>query len=92
MATTPHIRRRLLLTTLLPLVSALLVCWLAGNHLINARVAGQAQEEARSDLGTARELYQGELSRLSEGLQVISRSPELARCCRETQPVTYPVC
>lgn len=79
METTPHIRRRLLLTTLLPLVAALLVCWLAGNHLINARVAGQAQEEARSDLGTARELYQGELNRLAEGVHLISRSPELSR-------------
>lgn len=80
MNTTPtSIRRRLLLTTLLPLVAALLVCWLAGNYLINARVAGQAQEEARSDLGTVRELYQGELSRLAEGTQLISRSPELSR-------------
>jgi len=80
MNTTPtSIRRRLLLTTLLPLVAALLVCWLAGNYLINARVAGQAQEEARSDLGTARELYQGELNRLAEGTQLISRSPELSR-------------
>lgn len=80
MNTTPtSIRRRLLLTTLLPLVAALLVCWLAGNHLINARVAGQAQEEARSDLGTARELYLGELNRLAEGVHLISRSPELSR-------------
>ena len=74
-----HIRQRLLLTTLLPLLVALLVSWLIGDRLIAARVAGQAQEEARSDLGTARELYQGELSRLAEGVQLISRSPELAR-------------
>lgn len=74
-----HIRRRLLLTTLLPLLVALLVSWLIGDRLIAARVAGQAQEEARSDLGTARELYQGELNRLAEGVQLISRSPELSR-------------
>ncbi len=78
-----HIRRRLLLTTLLPLLVALLVSWLIGDRLIAARVAGQAQEEARSDLGTARELYQGELNRLAEGVQLISRSPELARSLQE---------
>lgn len=74
-----QIRRRLLLTTLLPLLAALLISWLLGNHLITARVAGQAQEEVRSDLGTARELYQAELNRLGEGLQLISRSPDLGR-------------
>jgi two-component system NtrC family sensor kinase len=78
-STRTHIRRRLLLTTLLPLLVALLVSWLIGDRLIAARVAGQAQEEARSDLGTARELYQGELNRLAEGVQLISRSPELSR-------------
>ena len=77
-----QIRRRLLLTTLLPLVAALLISWLLGNHLITARVAGQAQDEVRSDLGTARELYQGELNRLTEGLQLISRSPDLGRILR----------
>lgn len=74
----PEIRRRLLLTTLLPLLAALVVCWALGNHLITARIAGQAQEEVRSDLGTAREILQGELYRLSEGVQLIGRSPELA--------------
>lgn len=74
----PEIRRRLLLTTLLPLLAALVVCWVLGNHLITARIAGQAQEEVRSDLGTAREILQGELYRLSEGVQLIGRSPELA--------------
>jgi two-component system NtrC family sensor kinase len=74
----PEIRRRLLLTTLLPLLAALVVCWVLGNRLITARIAGQAQEEVRSDLGTAREILQGELHRLSEGVQLIGRSPELS--------------
>lgn len=74
----PEIRRRLLLTTLLPLLAALVVCWVLGNRLITARIAGQAQEEVRSDLGTAREILQGELYRLSEGVQLIGRSPELS--------------
>ena len=81
-----QIRRRLLLTTLVPLLSALLISWLLGNHLIAARVAGQAQEEVRSDIGTARELYQGELSRLSEGLQLISHSPDLGRSLQSGSP------
>ncbi|WP_281184972.1 cache domain-containing protein [Trichlorobacter lovleyi] len=77
--TREHIRRRLLLTALLPLLTALLVSWLVGDRLIAARIAGQAQEEARSDLGTAAELLQGELNRLGEGIQLIGRSPDLAR-------------
>lgn len=77
------IRRRLLLTTLLPLLATLLVCWLLGNHLITARIAGQAQEEVRSDLGTAQELLLSELHRLSEGVQLISRSPELSRSLQQ---------
>lgn len=74
-----HIRRRLLLTTLLPLVVALLVSWFIGDRLIANRVAGQAQEEALSDLGTTRELFDGELNHLAEGLELIGRSPELVR-------------
>ncbi|CAH2032572.1 sensor histidine kinase [Trichlorobacter ammonificans] len=77
--TDPRLRRRLLLTTLLPLLTALLVGWLLGDRLIAARIAGQAQEEARNDLGTAAELLQGELNRLAEGVQLIGRSPGLAR-------------
>ncbi len=77
-----HIRRRLLLTTLVPLMLALLVSWLIGNYLIAGRIAGQAQEKAYSDLATAREIYNGELNRLAEGLHLISRSPELERQLR----------
>lgn len=77
--TREQLRRRLLLTALLPLLTALLVSWLVGGRLISARIAGQVQEEARNDLGTAAELLQGELNRLGEGLQLIGRSPDLAR-------------
>lgn len=73
------LRRRLLVTALLPLLTALLVGWLLGDRLIAARIAGQAQEEARNDLSTADELLQGELNRLAEGVQLIGRSPGLAR-------------
>lgn len=74
-----NLRRHLLTTTLLPLLTALLVGWLLGDYLIASRIAGQAQEEVRSNLGTTREMYNGELDRLAEGLQLIGRSPDLAR-------------
>jgi two-component system, NtrC family, sensor kinase len=74
-----HIRRRLLLTTFLPLVAALLVSWLLGVWLIAGRIEAQAQDTARNNLNTVRELYESEQGHIAEGLQLIGRSPELAR-------------
>lgn len=73
------IRRRLLLTTLLPLLAALLVSWLVGLRLIADRIEGQARTKVRSDLNAAQEIYDGELANLAYRAQQLGRIPELGR-------------
>ncbi|MDY0384194.1 sensor histidine kinase [Trichlorobacter sp.] len=73
------IRRRLLLTTLLPLVAALLVSWLVGVRLIADRIEGQARTKVRSDLSAAQEIYDGELANLAHRARQLALIPELGR-------------
>ncbi len=75
----PHIRRRLLLTTLLPLLVALLASWWIGDRMISRRITGRAQDEVNRNLKTIRELYDSELAHLAEEVELISHSPELGR-------------
>lgn len=75
----PAILRRLLLTTLLPLVAALLVSWLIGARLIADRVEGQARSKLLSDLNAAQELYDLELGQLAGLARQLGRMPELGR-------------
>lgn len=79
----PAIRRRLLLTTLLPLLAALLVSWLIGIRLIADRIEGQAQAKVRSDLSAAQEIYDAELEHLAGRVQQLSRIPELGRALQQ---------
>ena len=73
------IRRRLLLTTLLPLVAALLVSWLVGVRLIADRIEGQARTKVRSDLNAAQEIYDSELANLAYRARQLALIPELGR-------------
>lgn len=73
------IRRRLLLTTLLPLPAALLVSWLVGVRLIADRIEGQARTKVRSDLNAAQEIYDGELANLAYRARQLALIPELGR-------------
>lgn len=75
----PALRRRLLLTTLLPLVAALLVSWLIGIRLIADRIEGQARDKVRSDLNAAQEIYDSELANLAYRARQLGRIPELGR-------------
>ncbi len=75
----PAIRHRLLLTTLLPLVAALLVSWLIGIRLTADRVEGEARRKLLSDLHAAEEIYGQELNQLSSQARQLGRMPELGR-------------
>ena len=77
--TAPAIRRRLLLTTLLPLVAALLLSWLIGIGLIADRIEGQARSKLLSDLNAAQEIYDRELAQLAVQTRQLARMPELGR-------------
>ena len=78
------IRRRLLLTTLLPLLAALLVSWLVGIRLIADRIEGQARTKVRSDLSAAQEIYDSELANLSYRAQQLGRIAELGRAVQRS--------
>ncbi|HJV66919.1 MAG TPA: ATP-binding protein [Geomonas sp.] len=60
------IKTKLTIATMIPLAVAIFCCFLAGIFILNAKVAGQAQEKVRNDLSVAREAYQSELSRVCD--------------------------
>ncbi|HJV36031.1 ATP-binding protein, partial [Geomonas sp.] len=60
------IKTKLTVATMIPLAVAIFCCFLAGIVILNAKVAGQAQEKVRNDLSVAREAYQGDLSRVCD--------------------------
>ncbi|MBI1921317.1 MAG: cache domain-containing protein [Geobacter sp.] len=60
------IRTKLTFGALAPLFIAILICSMTGLTIINTRIARQAQEKVRTDLNSAREVYQNELAHISE--------------------------
>ncbi len=69
------IRAKLTIGALTPFVVALVVCSLTGLYIIDSRIAHQAQEKVRTDLNSAREAYQNELSRIDELVQFTATIP-----------------
>src|SRR6185369_3989098 len=72
------IRRKLLFATLLPLIVAILLCWLIGSLLITDRVFRQAQLKVLSDLNSARRVYDDELTHLGSIVKVAGLGPQMA--------------
>ncbi|HEX8960670.1 MAG TPA: cache domain-containing protein [Geobacteraceae bacterium] len=72
------IRLKLTLGTLAPLFVAIFVCWLTGLYLIGSRIVTQAQEKVRTDLNSAREVYQNELEHITDVVKFTGRSPYAA--------------
>ncbi|MBJ6726853.1 cache domain-containing protein [Geomesophilobacter sediminis] len=68
-----EIKTKLTVATLIPLMVAIFFCYLAGIFILNAKVAGQAQEKVRNDLNVAREAYQNELSRIYDVIRFTSQ-------------------
>jgi signal transduction histidine kinase/sensor domain CHASE-containing protein len=69
------IRTKLTIGALTPFFVALIVCSLTGLYIIDSRIAHQAQEKVRTDLNSAREAYQNELSRIDELVQFTVSTP-----------------
>ena len=59
------IRAKLTVATLLPLITAIGICWLVGISIITTRFAVQAQQSVETNLNSAHEIFLGELARLS---------------------------
>ncbi|BCS52209.1 cache domain-containing protein [Geobacter sp. SVR] len=73
------IRLKLTIGALLPLFVAILFCSLAGISLINSRIDAQAQEKVRTDLNSAREVYNNEIAHLRNVVRFSAGMPFIAK-------------
>jgi len=71
------IRSKLTIATLVPMVTAIGLCWVIGATIITERIANQAQQSVESNLNSAHELFRGELAHLTETIRLTSLSPDL---------------
>ena len=82
------IKARLTLATLIPLVVAIVSCWLVGVVVLTNRIVAQAQDKVRNDLNAARESYRHELETIRDVVRfsatVPSMAPAIARGDRQS--------
>jgi two-component system NtrC family sensor kinase len=71
------IRLKLTVATLLPLMTAIVVCWVIGASTITTRFSRQALQTVASNLNSAHEIFLADLSRLTDIIRLTSQSPEL---------------
>ena len=72
------IRAKLTVATLLPLITAIGICWLVGISIIATRFAVQAQQSVETNLNSAHEIFLGELARLSDIVRLTGQSAAFA--------------
>lgn len=84
------IRVKLTIATLLPLITAIALCWVVGASIITNRFSSQALYTVETNLNSAHELFLGEQARLSDIIRLTSRMPELADSLVHSGP-TSPV-
>ncbi|MCM2264403.1 MAG: cache domain-containing protein [Desulfuromonadales bacterium] len=71
------IRFKLVIFTLLPLVCAIVACWLIGVSLITARMRTEAQRQVNVKLATAEQIVRHDLERLEEIVTLTALAPEM---------------
>lgn len=84
------IRVKLTIATLVPLITAIALCWVVGASIITSRFSSQALNTVETNLNSAHELLLGEQARLSDIIRLTSRLPELADSLATSGP-TAPV-
>ncbi len=72
------IRFKLTVATLVPLISAITVCWLVGVSLITTRFYAQAQQSVETNLNSAHEILLGEMTSLSDIIRLTGQTSELS--------------
>lgn len=73
------IRFKLTVATLVPLISAIAVCWLVGVSLITTRFYAQTQQTVETNLNSAHEILLGEMARLSDIIRLTGQTAELSQ-------------
>jgi len=69
------IRLKLTVATLTPLFVATVLCGVIGISIINSRVVEQAQEKVRTDLNSARAVYQSEIDHIRDVVKFTATNP-----------------
>lgn len=78
------IRFKLTVATLVPLITAIAVCWLLGVSLITTRFYTQAQQTVETNLNSAHEILLGEMARLSDIIRLTGQTAELSLAMSST--------
>ncbi|MSN24943.1 MAG: HAMP domain-containing protein [Geobacter sp.] len=84
------IRFKLTVATLVPLITAIAVCWLVGVSLITTRFYSQAQQSVETNLNSAHEILLGEMARLSDIIRLTGQTAELAQAMSATEKSPLP--
>ncbi len=69
------IRFKLTIATLIPLFVATVLCGVIGIYIIDSRVVKQAQEKVRTDLNSARAVYQSEIDHIRDVIKFTATNP-----------------
>ena len=72
------IRLKLTVATQLPLLVAIVICWVVGASIITNRFTSQALQIVSSNLNSAHEIVLADLSRLSDVIHLTAQYPELS--------------
>ncbi|RII26922.1 MAG: histidine kinase [Geobacter sp.] len=81
------IRLKLTAATLVPLMTAIALCWVIGASIITDRIFSQAQQAVETDLNSAHEIFLGELNHLTDNARSTGQSPDLAIALRDNTPL-----
>ena len=82
------IRLKLTVATLVPLLTAITICWVIGASVITTRFSSQALQTVASNLNSAHEIFVADLSRLSDIIRLTGQSPELTAALTAPAPDT----
>jgi two-component system NtrC family sensor kinase len=80
------IRLKLTVATLVPLMTAIAICWVIGASIITTRFSSQALQTVASNLNSAHEIFLADLSRLSDIIRLTGQSPELTAVLADPTP------
>lgn len=80
------IRLKLTVATLVPLMTAIAICWMIGASTITTRFSSQALQTVSSNLNSAHEIFLADLSRLTDIIRLTSQSPELTAALADPTP------
>ena len=78
------IRLKLTVATLVPMMTAIAICWVIGASIITNRFSSQALQSVASNLNSAHEIFLADLSRLSDIIRLTGQTPELISALTDT--------